>query len=351
MLEDGSVSRRSLLTIGDRTQIAIGRQQGLGVRAIAQLIDRSPSVVSRELRRNVNADGSYKSLTAHDRAKRRRRRPKVRKIAADEVLLVRVRADLARSRTPRQISGRLRKEASDASVKTMKHSPDAQGRTVSHEAIYRYIYALPKGELAANGIMLQSKRVRRQTRRELGERHRFAGMVSIEARDPDVLTRRVPGHWEGDLIIGKEQKTAAATLVERTTRFVSIKALPKGKDSVALTDVLISNFNELPAMMRKSLTWDQGSEMAGHAALTLATDLPVFFAHPRSPWERPTNENTNGLIREYLPKGTDITTNQAYLDAIAEELNERPRACLDFLTPREAFERLLTEEAGVASTA
>lgn len=129
------------------------------------------------------------------------------------------------------------------------------------------------------------------------------------------------------------------------------KALPAGKDSVALSGVLISNFNELPAMMRKSLTWDQASEMAGHAALTIATDLPVYFAHARSPWERPTNENTNGLIREYLPKGTDIPTEQAYLNAIAEELNERPRAVLDFLTPREAFERLLEEGTGVATTA
>lgn len=350
MLERDQVARRAPLTFGDRAQIAIARQQGLGVREIARLIDRSPSVVSRELARNQNADGSYKPISAHDRAKRRRRRPKTRKIAADEVLLVRVRADLQRSRTPRQIAGRLRREAKDSTVGTMRHSPPAEGRTVSHEAIYRYIYALPKGELAKHGIVLQSKRVRRQPRRSVGQRERFAGMVSIEARDPDVLTRRVPGHWEGDLIIGKENKTAAATLVERTTRFVTIKALPAGKDSEALKDVLIENFNELPALMRKSLTWDQGNEMAGHAALTLATDLPVFFAHPRSPWERPTNENTNGLVREYLPKGEVITHDQAYLDAIAEELNERPRAVLDFLTPREAFERLLAEEASVATT-
>lgn len=350
MLEDDRVARRAPLSFGDRAQIAIGRQQGLGVRAIAEVIGRCPSVVSRELRRNVNADGAYRSATAHDRAKRRRRRPKTRKIAADEVLLVRVRADLRRSRTPRQIAGRLRREATDATVKTMRNSPAAEGRTVSHEAIYRYLYALPKGELAAHGIMLQSKRVRRQPRRTVGERTRFAGMISIDARDPEVLTRRVPGHWEGDLMIGKEQQTACATLVERTTRFVSIKALPKGKEAVALTDVLIDNFNELPALMRKSLTWDQGSEMAGHAALTLAADLPVFFAHPRSPWERPTNENTNRLVREYLPKGIDIPADQPYLDAIAEELNERPRAVLGFLTPREAFEQLLQQEAGVATT-
>ncbi|MCA5894910.1 IS30 family transposase [Isoptericola sp. NEAU-Y5] len=159
----------------------------------------------------------------------------------------------------------------------------------------------------------------------------------------------MPGHWEGDLIIGKGGKSAAATLVERTTRFVTIKALPQVKNSDGLADVLIEEFNELPALVRKSLTWDQGTEMARHAALTLATRMPVYFADPRSPWQRPSNENTNGLIREYLPKGTEITDHQPYLDAIAEELNERPRATLGFLTPREAFEKLLLDEA-VATT-
>ena len=154
--------------------------------------------------------------------------------------------------------------------------------------------------------------------------------------------RRVPGHWEGDLIIGAHGASAAATLVERTTRFTTILALPAGKDSAHLADTLITYADELPAMMRKSLTWDQGSEMAKHAALTLATTMPVYFAHAHSPWERATNENTNGLIREYLPKGTVITDHQPYLSAIAEELNDRPRATLGFLTPREAFEHLLT---------
>ena len=216
---------------------------------------------------------------------------------------------------------------------------------MSHEAIYRFIYALPKGELATHGVLLRSKRTRRRRPRPLGERGApIVGMTSIDARE-DVADRCVPGHWEGDLIIGAHGKTAAATLVERTTRYTLILALPEGKDSTALADVLIENANELPTMMRKTLTWDQGSEMAKHAALTLATSMPVFFAHPHSPWERGTNENTNGLIREYLPKGTTITDHQPYLTAIAEELNERPRATLGFLTPREAFERLL-----VAST-
>ena len=196
--------------------------------------------------------------------------------------------------------------------------------------------------------MLRSKRTRRRRVKPLGERGTpIVGMVSIDARE-DLTGRRVPGHWEGDLIIGAHGATAAATLVERTTRFTTILALPAGKDSVHLADALIETADALPAMMRKSLTWDQGSEMAKHAALTLATTLPVYFAHPRSPWERGTNENTNGLIREYLPKGTTITDHQPYLSAIAEELNERPRAVLGYLTPREAFERLLT--ADVATT-
>ena len=153
------------------------------------------------------------------------------------------------------------------------------------------------------------------------------------------------GHWEGDLSIGKNGASAAATLVERTTRFVKIVALPMGKDSDGLADALIDQVGALPGLMRRTLTCHQGTEMAAHARFTLATSMDVYFAHPHSPWERGSNENTNGLIREYLPKGTPITSHQPYLDAIAEELNERPRASLGWYTPREAYEQLL-----VAST-
>lgn len=341
---------RVMLSFSDRVEIATGHKAGWGPRRIGRSIGRSASIVSRELARHRLADGTYKPVTADARAERARARPKERKVALDPVLAARVRADLKRSRTPRQIAGRLRREVDDDTVTTMKHSPDAQGRTVSHEAIYRHVYALPKGELAAQGVMLRSKRTRRRPRKAAGERSaRIVGMVSIDDRDPEAVGRRVPGHWEGDLVIGKAGKTAVATLIERTTRFVTIKALPTGKDSAALADVLIEEFNELPALVRKSLTWDQGTEMARHAAVKLATNMPVYFADPRSPWQRPSNENTNGLIREYLPKGTEITDHQPYLDAIAEELNERPRATLGFLTPREAFERLLLEDP-VATT-
>lgn len=262
-------------------------------------------------------------------------------MAADRVLEARVRADLRASRTPRQIAGRLRREAGDVTVEPAPGSPDAEGLTVSHESIYQYIYALPKGELAAAGIMLRSRRTRRKPRQTgRGAGARIVGMVSIDDRPEGVDDRRVPGHWEGDLIVGARGRSAAVTLVERTTRFLMLLALLDGRGSDSVVGTVIEHVTGLPELMSGSVTWDQGTEMAEHARLTVAADMPVYFAHPRSPWERGTNENTNGLVREYLPKGTEITAHQPYLTAIAEEINDRPRASLGFLTPREAFNRL-----------
>jgi IS30 family transposase len=259
-------------------------------------------------------------------------------------------ADLKRSRTPRQIAGRLTLEASDATVELMTGSTPAQGKTASHEAIYQFIYAMPRGQLAKHGIFLRRKQTKRRPRTAAGGRGApIIGMVSIDERDPAAADRRVPGHWEGGLVIGQNGASAAITQLERTSRFTTILALPEGKDSAGVADALIEHTTELPAMMRKSLAWDQGSEMARHAALTLATDLKVYFADPHSPWQRPSNENTNGLIREYLPKGEVIPAHQPYVTFIAEELNERPRAALGFLTPRESFERLLLGKSPVAA--
>jgi len=289
-------------------------------------------------------------VTADCVATKRRKRPQVRKIDADPVLAARVKADLFRSQTPRQVSGRLRLEANDPTVETMVKSPDASGQTVSHEAIYRWIYARPKGQLAREGILLQSKRTMRKRRRPLGERTggRIIGMMSIDERPQVASDRRVPGSWEGDLVVGKGGATAVATLVERSSRFLIMLGLPEGKKAAGLADALIDRVGDLPALMRGSLTWDQGTEMARHAQLTVATGLPVYFAHPHSPWERGTNENTNRLIREYLPKGTDITNHQPYLDTITNELNDRPRATLGYLTPTEVFTQLLNNN--VATT-
>jgi len=258
-------------------------------------------------------------------------------------------ADLARGRTPGSIAGRLRAAAADPGLEATAGSPHGHGLTVSHEAIYSYIYALPKGELVERGVLLPSGRTRRRPRKRSGQRQGpIVGMVSIDQRPEEVAARAVPGHWEGDLIIGRAGASAAATLVERTTRFTAILALPLGRGSESVVDAVLDHTRVLPAMFAKSLTWDQGVEMARHAHLTKTTKMPVYFAHPHCPWERGTNENTNGRIRRYLPNGTDIPTHQPYLTAIAEELNEVPRKCLNWLTPREAYERLLTSE--VAST-
>ncbi|WP_440136969.1 IS30 family transposase, partial [Georgenia satyanarayanai] len=218
-----------MLTATDRAEISTGLKAGWTVRRIAEYLDRSPSVVSREIRRNATKTRGYKMVTADCRAQRRRSRPQRGKVEADPVLRARVLADLKHSRTPRQIAGRLHLEARDESVSLMKGSVPAGGRTVSHEAIYRFIYALPKGELAAHGVMLRSKRTRRRAPRPLGQRGApIVGMVSIDDRE-DLGERRVPGHWEGDLVIGAHGRSAAATLVERTTRFTTILALPAGK--------------------------------------------------------------------------------------------------------------------------
>ncbi|WP_255555827.1 IS30 family transposase [Tessaracoccus palaemonis] len=342
------VTQRRPLTAHDRAEISTGLKAGWGIRRIAVHIDRAPSVISREIRRNSTKTCGYRVVRADVEAQRRRRRPQTRKIDADPVLRARVMGDLKRSRTPRQIAGRLRLEACDPTVETMVHSTPADGAQVSHEAIYRFIYALPKGELARHSVMLRSKRTSREPRSKDGRRAPIVAMVSIDDRPADVTERRIPGAWEGDLIIGAHGKSAAATLVERVTRFTIICGLPEGKKAVAVADTLAERMWPFPEVLRTSLTWDQGSEMAEHARLTAAVNLPVYFAHSRSPWERGTNENTNGLIREYLPKGTYITSNQAYLDAIADELNDRPRASLGFYTPREKFEALLA--ADVAST-
>ncbi|MDJ0312593.1 IS30 family transposase [Arthrobacter sp. H35-D1] len=176
-----------------------------------------------------------------------------------------------------------------------------------------------------------------------------SSLVSIDDRPEAAADRRVSGSWEGDLLVGKGGKSAVATPVERNSRFLIMLGLPEGKKAAGLADVLIDQVSDLPALMRGSLTWDQGTEVARHAQLTVATDLPVYFAHPHSSWVRPSNENTNGLIREYLPKGIELTSHQPYLDSIADELNDRPRAVPGFLTPREVFTKLLNDN--VAKTA
>ncbi|WP_425548320.1 IS30 family transposase [Brachybacterium paraconglomeratum] len=338
------------LTFSDRSEISTASKAGWSVRRIARHLGRCPSVISRELHRNSTKTRGYQAVTADVRAQRRRARPQQRKVAKGPVLQARVDADLAASWTPNEIAGRLRLEAADPTVERMANSPDARGQTVSGEAIYQYIYALPKGELARRGIFLQSKRTKRRPRTTGRTRGGpVVGMVPIAERGEDAAERRVPGHWEGDLIIGKNGTSCAATLVERMSGFTGLLALPS-KHAEPTADAVIEYFNALPEMMKASLAWDQGSEMARHVKVSLATQMPVYFADPHSPWQRPSNENTNRLYREYLPKGTEIPDHQPYLTTIAEEINNRPRRRLGFLTPTESFARLLAGEPHVAST-
>ena len=341
------------LSFSDRSEISAASKAGWSVRRIARHLGRCPSVISRELHRNSTKTRGYQAVTADVRAQRRRARPQQRKVAGDPVLQARVDADLAASWTPNEIAGRLRLEATDPTVERMANSPDARGRTVSGEAIYQYIYAIPKGELARKGIFLQSKRTKRRPRTTGRTRGGpIVGMVPIAERGEDAAQRRVPGHWEGDLIIGKNGTSCAATLVERMSGFTGLLALPS-KHAEPTADAVIEFFNDLPEMMKASLAWDQGSEMAQHAKVSLATAMPVYFADPHSPWQRPTNENTNGLLRQYFPKGTDLSRWTAQdLEAVALAVNNRPRKVLDWKSPAEVFAEQLQslEQEGVAST-
>jgi IS30 family transposase len=330
-----------MLSAADREEISRGIAAGLPGVVIAARIGRDPSVISREITRHGGRD-RYRASRATRAAARDRRRPKTRKLDADPVLRAQVLHRLRAGWSPDQIAGRLRRD----------QPAEQAGRVsgpVSHEAIYTWLYALPKGELARQGILLRCGRTQRRPRRRATPGARIVGMRCIDDRPAEVADRRVPGHWEGDLMIGRAGRSAIATLVERTSRYTVPVALPQGRrDATTTCDALIDAVAGMPTQLTKTLTWDQGSEMASHAAFTLATTVDVYFAHPHSPWERGTNENTNRLLREYFPKGTDITDDQAYLDLVARELNNRPRRTLDYRTPAEVFTDLLASE--IAST-
>lgn len=332
-----TISRRPL-SLSDREEISRGLAEGVEQRQIAERIGRCPSVVSRDIRRHGGRE-DYRAVVANSRARQDRQRPRARKLDRLPALRGQVLARLRQGHSPDQVAGRLRHERGHG-------DPD---RVISHEAVYTWIYALPKGELARQGVQLRSGRTSRRPRGRAGSPGaRIVGMRSIDDRPADAAGRQVPGHWEGDLIIGKAGKTALGTLVERTSRFFLPVPLPEGRTADAVCDALIATVHDVPATVRKSLTWDQGAEMAQHQRLSLATELDVYFAHPHSPWERGTNENTNRLLREYFPKSTEITADPAYLNAVAAELNGRPRRILGYRTPTEVFTELLT--SSIAST-
>jgi IS30 family transposase len=318
----------------DRLAIADGLLIGQSLRRIATRIAKNVSTVSREVS-SRSVDGLYLPHQAGRAAAAARVRPKQSKLVVNQDLREAVEDGLSRRLSPEQISHRLRRDF-----------PDDESMRVSHETIYQALYFQARGGLKREVQQaLRSGRTRRKPHRAPDRRtHRFVDeMIMISDRPAEIEDRAVPGHWEGDLIMGEGNKTAIATLVERATRYTMLVHLPAGHTAEAVRDGLIKTISALPAHLRGSLTWDQGAEMARHRQFALATDMAVYFCDPASPWQRGTNENTNGLLRQYFPKGTDLSIHGSEeLEHVAQQLNGRPRKTLGWDTPAERLRDLLT---------
>ena len=330
----GPVSGR-YLSLAEREEIAVGLAGGQSYREVGARIGRPASTVSREVARN-GPRGRYRALRAQALAEQRGRRPKEAKLAVNVELRGWVQGKLERRWSPEQISAALRAEFAGR--------PEMQ---VSHETIYQSIYVQGRGALRRElAACLRTGRALRKPRRAGAERRgRIAGMVNISERPAEADDRAVPGHWEGDLIIGT-RNSAIGTLVERSTRFVLLLHLPAGHGADAVAAAMTEAMGTLPAQLRRSLTWDQGYEMARHARIAMATGLDIYFCDPHSPWQRGSNENTNGLLRQYFPKGTDLAVHsREHLDQVAAELNARPRKTLGWRTPARALDEVLTADA------
>jgi IS30 family transposase len=361
------------LSLAEREHLDLRWEDGATAAEIARELGRHRATIGREVKRNrlraahrpVGAGGRrhrvgprpealdeagrprprYRAAAAQAKAEVRARRPKAARLAQNRRLRDWV-ADRLENRqwSPEQIARRLRLEF-----------PDDEDMRISHEAIYQALYVQGRGglrrELAT--CLRTGRAIRRPRRRADGRRERIKYKIMISDRPAEADDRAVPGHWEGDLILGQDGRSAVGTLVERTTRFVLLLHLPADHGAEAVRDAIVAQINTLPAALRRSLTWDQGIELARHTEITLAADLPVYFCDPHSPWQRGSNENTNGLLRQYLPKGSNLATHSAAdLDTIADKLNGRPRKTLGFHTPSEELTRLLFEAqtAGVATT-
>jgi len=334
------------LSADERIEIYGGLQRGDSIRAIARGLGRAPSTVSRELRRNQRpASASYRPMLAQRRAERLAARPKVAKLATNRPLHDLVQAKLLRRCSPEQVAGFLRRQF-----------PDNRAMWVSHETIYQSIYVQGRGALRRElALYLRTGRALRRPHRKADERRgRFPDMINISERPAEVEDRAVPGHWEGDLILGKQGRSAIGTLVERATRYVALLHLPGGHGPLQVQEAMIAATKRLPQQLWKSLTWDQGLEMRNHRQIRMATGLEIYFCDPGKPWQRGSNENTNGLLRQYFPKGTDLSHHTPEdLDVVADEMNRRPRKTLGWMDPAEALGRLFSttsEQAGVAPT-
>jgi IS30 family transposase len=348
------------LSFAEREEIHAGVERGESIRLIARSLGRAPSSVLRELRRNmwhqmyrarhrhgvlVTKPWNYRPSQAQARAERMARRPKPAKLATHLMLRELVQAKLEQRLSPLQISIELHQQ--------FPYNPEMW---VSHEAIYQSIYVQGRGALRRDlAVHLRTGRALRKPRRKATERRgRIPDMVNISQRPAEVEDRAIPGHWEGDLLMGKFGRTAIGTLVERSTRFVMLLHLPSGHGPLEVEKAIVSATQKLPEFIWKSLTWDQGQEMRNHLQVKMATGLQVYFCDPASPWQRGSNENTNGLLRQYFPKGTDLRQHNAEeLDFVAAQMNRRPRETLGWMRPAEALGRLLSkvsESASVATT-
>jgi transposase, IS30 family len=332
------------LSLTEREEIALEVAAGRSLRAIARSLSRPPSTIAREVARNRSVDGRYRPVAAQVKAEQRARRPKPAKLATHPRLREYVQAQLASKSkpSPEQIAGRLPVDF-----------PDDGSMRVSHETIYQSLYVQGRGALnrELTSALRTGRALRRPRRRPDQRQPRAAGRgdwlsppVMISERPAEVEDRAVPGHWEGDLILGGTRTPSAVpTLVERSTRYVLLGHLEHGHSAEAVRDAVAATITTLPQHLRRSLTWDQGTEMAQHAQLTIDTGVQVYFCDPHSPWQRGTNENTNGLLRQYLPKGSDLSVHTAAdLAEIAAALNNRPRKTLGYRTPAEALNELLT---------
>lgn len=328
-MERGSSVGR--LSLEDRVGIRCGLDRGESCAAIARSLGWHPSTVTRE----VSAHGgrhSYRPIPSHRAALKATARPHQRKLDGNPELWAWVVDKLRLEWSPQQIVRRLREEF-----------PDDAEMQVSHETIYQTLYIQGRGELRRElaACLRTGRAVRRQHRDSSlngNGQGRIAGMVNISERPPEVADRHVPGHWEGDLIIGKNGRSAVGTLVERHTRFVMLLHLPNGRTAEAVRIAMAAKIVELPESLRRSITWDQGSEMSEHAQFSIDTNVDIYFCDPHAPWQRGSNENTNGLLRQYMPKGTDLSLHSAAdLQRFADRLNGRPRMTLNWRTPAETL--------------
>jgi transposase, IS30 family len=351
-------AKRPRLSIAEREEIMVGTRSKESIRSMARRLGRAPSTIMREIDRNGHcrdgtgryralhrfganrggwdAKSAYRASLAQRRSELRARRPKAGKLARCAELHDVVQARLTAKHSPEQIAGEL-----------AKIYPDRPEMQVSHETIYKALYVQGRGELRRElAKCLRTGRALRKprARRTQSEHHPIRGMVNISERPAEAADRAVPGHWEGDLIMGKELGSQIGTLVERSTGFVQLLHLPQGRSADLVAQAMIAKIKTLPEALRKTLTWDQGIEMAYHARISIDAGIDIFFCDPHSPWQRGSNENTNGLLRQYFPKGTDLSVHSAdHLDEVAAELNNRPRKRFGWDSPAQVLNRLLSD--------